>query len=172
MIQNIALILSLVSIALLAIIFIRVIRRSEWPDERNSAAPATARWRKRVLWGLIVLFVPAIGYSLAHMPYGARAVGEEIVVKATGHQWRWELSQDTVPVGREIAFHVTADDVNHGFALYDSKLRLKAQTQAMPGMVNVLRYRFDTPGTYKVLCLEYCGMAHHNMTADIRVVAE
>lgn len=172
MIQTIALILSLISIALLAIIFFWIIRRSGWPDEKNSAAQATTRWRKRVLWGLIVLFVPAIGYSLARMPYDAGAAGEEVVVRATGHQWRWELSQDTVPVGREVAFYVTAADVNHGFALYDAKLQLKAQTQAMPGVVNVLRYRFDTPGTYKVLCLEYCGMAHHNMTADIRVVAE
>jgi cytochrome c oxidase subunit 2 len=172
MLQDIALTLSLLCIAILACVFIWIIRKSGWPDDKNTAAPATARWRKRVLWGLVALFVPVIGYSLTRTPYAAGQAGEPLVINAKGYQWRWELSQDTVPVGREIAFHVTAADVNHGFALYDDKLRLKAQTQAMPGIVNVLRYRFDTPGTYKVLCLEYCGMAHHNMTAELRVVAE
>jgi len=33
----------------------------------------------------------------------------------------------------------------------------------------VLRYTFKEPGTYRVLCLEYCGVAHHEMTADIKV---
>jgi cytochrome c oxidase subunit 2 len=41
----------------------------------------------------------------------------------------------------------------------------------MPGYINVLRYTFNEPGVYRVLCLEYCGVAHHEMTADIKVAA-
>lgn len=28
------------------------------------------------------------------------------------------------------------------------------------------------PGVYRVLCLEYCGIAHHEMKAEINVAAE
>jgi len=44
-------------------------------------------------------------------------------------------------------------------------------SEPMPGYINKLRYTFTTPGTYRVLCLEYCGVAHHEMAADITVAA-
>ena len=66
-------------------------------------------------------------------------------------------------------FRVSSADINHGFALYDPEMRLVAQTQAMPGYTNTLNYTFDRAGTYKVLCLEYCGIAHHNMVSEIKV---
>jgi cytochrome c oxidase subunit 2 len=43
------------------------------------------------------------------------------------------------------------------------------QTQAMPGYVNRLRMVFAQPGTYTVLCLEFCGMSHHRMRAVVEV---
>jgi hypothetical protein len=64
---------------------------------------------------------------------------------------------------------VTAEDVNHGFAIYQGKSRIIAQAQAMPGYVNKLQVRFAEPGDYEVLCLEYCGLAHHGMRATIKV---
>jgi cytochrome c oxidase subunit 2 len=46
-----------------------------------------------------------------------------------------------------------------------------AQAQAMPGYVNRLQVRFTEAGEYEVLCLEYCGLAHHGMRAVIKVRA-
>lgn len=43
--------------------------------------------------------------------------------------------------------------------------------KSMPDYVNRLQLVFRKEGTYKVLCMEYCGIAHHNMLAEIRVVA-
>jgi cytochrome c oxidase subunit 2 len=54
----------------------------------------------------------------------------------------------------------------------DASGRLLLQVQAMPGYVNQVQYTFDTPGTYHVICLEYCGVAHHAMAADFTVAAE
>ena len=79
------------------------------------------------------------------------------------------MSQETVLAGQEVEFQVTSADVNHGFAIYKNKTRLLAQTQAMPGYVNKLRYKFTEPGEYEVLCLEYCGLAHHGMSAKFTV---
>jgi cytochrome c oxidase subunit 2 len=86
-----------------------------------------------------------------------------------GHQWRWTLDRDTVKAGELVQFEVTASDVNHGFAIYRDKHTLVAQAQAMPGYVNKLQVRFGEPGQYEVLCLEYCGLAHHNMRVVINV---
>ncbi|NUM88007.1 MAG: hypothetical protein HUU37_02275, partial [Bdellovibrionales bacterium] len=65
--------------------------------------------------------------------------------------------------GSLVEFRVTSLDATHGFAIYNPKGAIFAQTQAMPGYTNRLRVRFDEPGKYPVLCLEYCGAAHHMM---------
>ena len=41
----------------------------------------------------------------------------------------------------------------------------------MPGHTNRLAYTFTQPGKYRVLCLEYCGLAHHGMMTEFEVVA-
>ncbi len=74
-----------------------------------------------------------------------------------------------LPADRLVEFRVTSLDVNHGFAIYDQSNRLIAQTQAMPGYVNRLRWKFKEPGNYTILCLEYCGMAHQVMRASLTV---
>ena len=75
-----------------------------------------------------------------------------------------------VLAAQPVLFRVTSADVNPGFGVSDSELRLVAQTQAMPGYTNVLRHTFAQPGKYRVLCMEYCGLVHHNMIAEIDVV--
>jgi cytochrome c oxidase subunit 2 len=69
-------------------------------------------------------------------------------VRATGAQWAWTIEGPDIVVGKPVEFQVTSTDVNHGFGLYNSDLQMVAQTQAMPGYVNRLRYTFTTPGTY------------------------
>jgi heme/copper-type cytochrome/quinol oxidase subunit 2 len=48
------------------------------------------------------------------------------VIRAVGQQWRWTLDRDSVRVGELVEFQVTADDVNHGFAIYQGKSRIIA----------------------------------------------
>ena len=79
------------------------------------------------------------------------------------------LGNVEVPKNEVIEFRVTSLDVNHGFAIYDPAKRLVAQTQAMPGYINILRWKFSEPGNYKILCLEYCGMSHHGMSTSFTV---
>lgn len=74
-----------------------------------------------------------------------------------------------VEVDELVEFRVTSLDVNHGFAIYDPSNVLIAQTQAMPGYVNRLRWKFEEPGVYMVYCLEYCGMAHQVMQTSFTV---
>jgi cytochrome c oxidase subunit 2 len=46
------------------------------------------------------------------------------------------------------------------------------QTQAMPGYINKVAYVFDEPGQHRVLCMEFCGVGHHDMTDTFDVVAD
>lgn len=125
---------------------------------------------------IAVLILVWVNYkTLAELPYvsrhlsqtGAAVTRSDVVAE----QWSWTIKPSSFVVGQTAEFHVTSKDVNHGFAIYDPDMHIVAQTQAMPGYTNVLRYTFNERGTYRVLCLEYCGVAHHEMTTDIKVTA-
>lgn len=169
--QRIAVVVSATLGALLLIVFAGVARSASSTGSPEAVASSAARWRKTVLWALVLLFVPVIGYSLTKMPYATGGAVADVVVEATGHQWAWTVSPDTVPVGKLVEIRVTGADVNHGFGLYDANNHLLTQTQAMPGFTNVIRHTFGAPGAYRILCLEYCGLGHHTMFSQIVATA-
>jgi cytochrome c oxidase subunit 2 len=173
--QNLAWILSLVLMAIVAVVFLWVVAGASRPgDDAGAIARAGFRWRDRLFWlalaaGIVISFATLWDWPIAG--HAAAATKPDVVIRAVGQQWRWELDRDTVQVGQLVEFQVTAADVNHGLAIYKDKNRMVAQAQAMPGYVNRLQLRFTEPGDYEVLCLEYCGVAHHGMRAVIRVRA-
>jgi len=169
--QRIAVLVSTVLGVLLLGVFALVARSAGRSGTADEIAAGAARWRRGTLWGLVLLFVPTIAYSLTKTPYPSAGQTAAVVVQATGHQWAWEVTPDTVPAGELVEIRVTGADVNHGFGVYDAGDRLITQAQAMPGYTNVLRYTFTTPGTYRILCLEYCGLGHHTMFSQLVVTA-
>lgn len=174
MYQHVAWGVSITLIALLAITFVYVVRHGSHEGNGAAIAAATGRWRGRLLWGVTLLSVPIIAYTLTELPYARQVIANlgTVEVQAKGYQWYWELSQTELPVGKLVEFQVTSADVNHGFAIYDTDMKIVTQTQAMPGVTNVLQYTFEQPGTYRILCLEYCGVAHHSMMTELHVVAQ
>jgi cytochrome c oxidase subunit II len=164
---------SLVAMAAVAAVFLGVAHHADRTAEAAFIQAGVARIRRRLAWVLGVAFVPITALSLWAAPLRNDASGAEgeQSVDVIGHQWFWEISTLRLPAGVPIAFRVTSADVNHGFAIYDEDMRVVAQTQAMPGYQNVLRVRFERPGSYRVLCLEYCGLVHHSMAATLEVVA-
>jgi cytochrome c oxidase subunit 2 len=170
--QDIAWVVSLAVMAAIAGVFLWVAAHARARAESERVAAAAYRWRGPFFWALLALGAAVMIGTLVEWPltaYASRAPKADRVIKAVAHQWRWELSEQTVKAGELVEFHVTASDVNHGFAIYQGRAKLVAQTQAMPGYTNRLRVRFDQPGKYEVLCLEYCGLAHHVMAATITV---
>lgn len=161
---------SLVLILLLSAIFIFVLRRSRDSGDaaevaRRAYAPRSKLFALALAAGVIITFV-----TLLPWPHQLQAgAGIDRVVEATARQWSWSLSEDRAQVGERIEFKVSSEDVNHGFALYDPDMQLVTQIQAMPGYINRLQHTFEKPGEYRILCLEYCGLAHHAMTASFTV---
>ena len=172
MMQETAWLITTLSVAALAAVFIWVIRASRERFEYGSIQKSGYRWRKRLFIVLVAAGVPLMGATLVKLPYAASASTgtEALYVDAMGYQWRWEISESEARVGQPVVFRVESADVNHGFGIYDESMRLVAQTQAMPGYTNELVHVFDQPGTYQILCLEYCGVAHHYMKAEFKVL--
>lgn len=164
---------SLILIAIIAAAFGFVVMRS---GKREAYEPIQKRGykiRNVYFIALFLILAGALAITIQKLPYDkpAHAAAGAQVVRATGSQFVWELSANQVEAGELVEFRVMSADVNHGFGIYDGEMKLIAQTQAMPGYTNKLYHTFAEPGKYRILCMEYCGLAHHYMIGEIEVVA-
>jgi cytochrome c oxidase subunit II len=177
MIQHVVWAVSIVLMGALAALFAWVAVSANAALADYGPVVASAYRMRSWLFGLAVIILIAANYdTLGKVPYvstlpAASSVPALQPVEVMAEQWDWTITPAAFRVGQTAEFHVTSKDVNHGFALYDPQMRIVAQTQAMPGYINVLRYTFTEPGVYQVLCLEYCGLAHHQMSSEINVAA-
>ncbi len=176
--QEIAWQISLVLMALVGFGFTFVALKSGRRCEDYTPLQKKAyRLRLKLFWLLALVFGPSMIYTLIKLPYDASFAKSNAdtrppqVISATGYQWYWKLSGTEIEAGRLVEFRVTSADVNHGFGIYNTDMKIVAQVQAMPGYTNTLQHTFDKAGTYKIMCLEYCGTVHHAMVAELNVVA-
>jgi cytochrome c oxidase subunit 2 len=141
--------------------------RSDVPFAR---VQAVAYWLRRWWLGLLAaLLVVVVGAALLTLPYaGGSAPGTQRVA-VTGGQFYWSIRPAEIRAAAPVRFNVTSADVNHGFGIYDPGGRLVGSVQAMPGYHNKLDLTFDRPGRYRLLCLEYCGILHHEMEGTLTV---
>ncbi|MGE0026502.1 MAG: cytochrome C oxidase subunit I [Thermoleophilia bacterium] len=111
--------------------------------------------------------------TLAFIPYGdnAKAAGQQ-EVSAQAQQFAWVVTPNTITAGRPVRFAVTSKDVSHGFAVYNSDNVMLFQIQAVPGTTSHIVYTFKVPGRYQVVCLEFCGVGHHDMIGSFQVAAK
>lgn len=163
--------ITLALILCIVAVFVFVLINSRQTADYEAIQAHSAKLRSVFFWGLIVLGIVVTTITLQDLPYAAQS-GEASVqeIAVVGHQWYWTLDKTEVLAGQPVQFNVTSADVNHGLGIYDESLTLLAQTQAMPGYTNRLRYTFEQAGTYQLLCLEFCGMAHHVMVSELTVV--
>jgi len=171
--QSIAWQITILAVAVLAAGFVFVIVNARQRSDYEPLAQRAYRFRAILFWVVLAVGVPAtILTLLARVPYPSFAgvPANSQIVDVVGHQWYWDLSTEQVKAGQPVEFRVTSADVNHGLGIYNEQLLVVAQTQAMPGYVNQLVHTFDTPGTYRVMCLEFCGVVHHEMVSEIKVV--
>ena len=169
--QQQILILTIAVMALVAYPFWRVVRTSQHAPQPPSPAGRIERMRTALLASLAVTGLVVAVATLRPWPHDAHAAPGAQIVRAVGYQWYWELDTEEVTAGRPVVFEVASADVNHGFGVYDPSGTILFQTQVMPGYVNKVKHTFTEPGTYRVLCLEYCGTAHHDMIGEFKVVA-
>ena len=87
-------------------------------------------------------------------------------VHVIGRAWSWTpgtAAPIKLPLGAHVLFDVTSGDVLHGFEVQGTSINLTA----IPGVVGHVSYTFDKPGTYYIICNEYCGAGHQAMIGRI-----
>jgi cytochrome c oxidase subunit II len=176
MIQDMVWDISILLMGSLAAVFVGIAFGAQVPLANYGPAIASAYRVRAWLFVLALIILVGANYrALGALPYVSELAQQSSLavkrVDATGQQWSWTVTPARFAVGQTVDFYVTSKDVNHGFGLYDPHMRIVGQTQAMPGYTNILRYTFREPGAYHVLCLEYCGLAHHEMETEIDVAA-
>ena len=98
-------------------------------------------------------------------------------VQVIGQQWEFtyryptyggvETAELVLPVGQQIAFHVTSLDAVHSFWAYE----LGVKADANPGVDNVAYVKPKKIGTFQIRCAELCGLWHGYMFDTGRVVS-
>ncbi|MEO6986048.1 MAG: hypothetical protein ABI155_11960 [Paralcaligenes sp.] len=164
--------LTLTGVGLVSLVFIWVILQAGKPADSAQVQEAAHHIRRWWFLALVLLGVGVAYATLKPFPIADQNASSTTaqIVDVVGRQWSWTLSQSQVKAGIPVQFNVTSMDVNHGFAIYGPNDLIVTQTQAMPGFTNRLHYTFTQPGKYRVMCLEYCGVAHHAMVTEFEVV--
>lgn len=138
--------------------------RGRRPADAHRLAEFEKRWLAIVAAILVALLAATIWFT----PYGRSTPSNAQVVRVTARQFFWQLQPTTVRIGRPVAFVTLSKDVNHGFGIYKGH-KFIAQIQVVPDRESTLIHTFHEPGTYTVLCLEFCGVNHHGMVATFQV---
>jgi len=79
--------------------------------------------------------------------------------------WGFEPTRVRVPAGSTLDIYITSKDVTHGLQITGTNVNL----MAIPKAITSTRVHFAKPGTYAIVCHEYCGAGHQKMNAVIEV---
>ncbi|MBV8244822.1 MAG: cytochrome c oxidase subunit II [Candidatus Eremiobacteraeota bacterium] len=101
-----------------------------------------------------------------------------LTVEAIGHQWYFDFRYPGIngvitdemhlPLGVPVTLHVTSQDVIHSFWIPADRIK----ADMVPGLINTLHFTPTHPGTYKIICTEFCGTLHSDMNKQIMVVQD
>lgn len=79
--------------------------------------------------------------------------------------WAFEPKIIRLPVGSRLEIFVSSKDVNHGFQIVGTNVNV----MAVPGVITQSVVEFKRPGSYPIVCNEFCGIGHQEMNGIIEV---
>jgi heme/copper-type cytochrome/quinol oxidase subunit 2 len=128
------------------------------------------RERERTWFGIVVVALVALLFAtIFFTPYGRSSDSTAQAVDVKAQQFAFVLGKSRIRAGEPVKFHLTSADVNHGFAVFNAKNEFLFQAQVMPGKTQDYVYTFEKPGTYRIVCFEYCGVGHDQMGGTLTV---
>jgi cytochrome c oxidase subunit II len=164
----------------LAVLLIRGSRRTHPATGPASAPRFEAAYA--LLLGAVVVVLLWVTFT-AETPLDRTAAHPALRVKVTAGQWSWRFrypngvevaavatwhpARALVPVGTEIEFAGSSEDVIHGFWVP----RLHFQRQLLPGYTTHFDLRFDRAGLYGGTCSVFCGDEHSEMHFALEAVS-
>ncbi len=173
--------LSAVAILIVLLVFGLVLGFS-WRYRRGSNAPRgllppIMRHEVEIGWTVatVFLFIAIFGWAATTQLTALRPPVHALEMHVLAKQWMWKVQQPSgliefneahVPTGKEVLLAMTSQDVIHDF--WVPALRIKQDI--LPDRYTYLWFKADRPGTYGLLCAEYCGAGHSRMTGRFIVM--
>lgn len=144
-------------------------RRRRMQDEPEAAVEARVHFEPTWLYMAAGSLAVVLLFTIFLVPYGESAGPAKQVVNVTGQQFAFTLQPASVKAGVPVEFRLGTRDVTHGFAVFDEAGDFQFQAQVIPEHTQLAVWTFKEPGTYRIVCYEFCGVNHHNMLGQIEV---
>ncbi len=91
-------------------------------------------------------------------------------VYIAGMTFQWRGLPVVLETGKTYKFRMSSYDIQHGFSIRPEEvLSQHTNLLVLPGYEWVIEMEFDEPGTYHVICNEFCGVGHSSMHGRIEV---
>jgi len=147
------------------------------PSRTEPEASPDHDTRLELLWSGIPLALVLVVFAVSTKVYLSMTSSEPgsapLEVQVTGRRWSWRFDHPGgkggnelhLVAGRPAVLVLASTDVIH--SLYVPEFRLKQD--AVPGRYNRMTFTPTLPGTYSILCAEYCGTNHSRMEAAVVV---
>jgi cytochrome c oxidase subunit II len=103
----------------------------------------------------------------ARLPDGSVKAGPDSPVYVVAEQYTFRPRIVRLTAGQEYELQMMSTDVVHAFSIQMGDTSYNAVV--MPKMITTIRLRPVRPGTYLVVCSEYCGIGHDYMHFSIIV---
>ncbi len=153
-----------------------VIRFRRRPGDESDGPPIHGNARLEIVWTLIPAVIVAL---IAFYSFRVLAASEEpedspLVVEVSARQFTWQFhypeagitsAELHLPVGRQVRFEITSDDVIHSFWIPEFRVK----RDATPGQVAELLVTPSQIGRFAIRCAELCGPGHATMTSEVVV---
>jgi cytochrome c oxidase subunit 2 len=104
-----------------------------------------------------------IGEAEITIPVVRPPAGSDVYLVARLWQW-WPMLE--LESGQTYRLHLMSMDWLHGFSLQPENINIEVH----PGYEHILTVQPTKPGTYSIICNEYCGINHHTMVSKLYVV--
>ncbi len=159
-------------VGLMVLFAVRYRRRREGESVAKTAHHSVAL---EVTWTAIPVIVSAILFVVGFKGYMNLVTPprNSYEISVTGQKWQWFFtypngyvtSELHVPVDRPVNLTMTSEDVLH--SLWIPAFRVKKDL--VPGRYTRAWFEATEPGTYPLLCTEYCGTGHSDMLSVVTV---
>jgi cytochrome c oxidase subunit 2 len=166
----------LIGYTLLSIVFVAIgliVFRSTRVGFRVKTAGRHTIEKRETYWGFAVIafLVAVLGGTMVQLPYSKKDQGDGArqTLNVTGQQYAWTIQPTRIKAGVKTQVVARSKDVSHGVGIYDPDDVLIAQVNVLPDVRQNLGVTFDKPGTYRIRCLEFCGVDHHLMETTLEV---
>ena len=148
-----------------------VVRYRSRPSRREPEASPDHDNRLEVLWTAIPLALVFVIFALSTKVYLEMTELEPgaapLRVQVTGRKWSWWFdhpggkgaNQLHLVAGRPTELVLASTDVIHSLDVPEFRLK----QDAVPGRFTKMVFTPTLPGTYPILCAEYCGTNHSTM---------